>query len=114
MKKPKANPLERRAYSEFGGEVSNSAATSRPDVPPNQQQLKVQASRKGRKGKTVTVVSGFQASSDTLTDLAKKLKNHCGAGGAVKEDTIEVQGDHGDKIQQFLVELGYKAKISGG
>jgi translation initiation factor 1 len=114
MKKPKANPLERRAYSEFGGEVSNSAATSRPDVPPNQQQLKVQVSRKGRKGKTVTVVSGFQASSDTLTDLAKKLKNHCGAGGAVKEDTIEVQGDHGDKIQQFLVELGYKAKISGG
>jgi translation initiation factor 1 len=114
MKKPKANPLERRAYSEFGGEVSNSASTSRPDVPPNQQQLKVQVSRKGRKGKTVTVVSGFQASSDTLTDLAKKLKNHCGAGGAVKEDTIEVQGDHGDKIQQFLVELGYKAKISGG
>jgi translation initiation factor 1 len=114
MKKPKANPLERRAYSEFGGNVSNSAATSRPDVPPNQQQLKVQASRKGRKGKTVTIVSGFQVSSDTLTDLAKKLKNHCGAGGAVKEDTIEVQGDHGDKIQQFLVELGYKAKISGG
>jgi translation initiation factor 1 len=118
MKKPKANPLERRAYSEFGGEVSNSAATSRPDVPPNQQQLKVQASRKGRKGKTVTVVSGFEASTATLTDLAKKLKNHCGAGGAVKgavkEDTIEVQGDHGDKIQQFLVELGYKAKISGG
>jgi translation initiation factor 1 len=114
MKKPKANPLERRAYSEFGGEVTNSAATSRPDVPPNQQQLKVQASRKGRKGKTVTVVSGFQTSAATLTDLAKKLKNHCGAGGAVKEDTIEVQGDHGDKIQQFLVELGYKAKISGG
>jgi translation initiation factor 1 len=114
MKKPKANPLERRAYSEFGGDVTNSAATSRPDLPPNQQQLKVQASRKGRKGKTVTVVSGFQVSSDTLTDLAKKLKNHCGAGGAVKEDTIEVQGDHGDKIQQFLVELGYKAKISGG
>jgi len=114
MKKPKANPLERRVYSEFGGDVSNSAATSRPDVPPDRQQLKVQTSRKGRKGKTVTVVSGFQASSDTLTDLAKKLKHHCGAGGAVKEDTIEVQGDHGDKIQQFLVELGYKTKISGG
>lgn len=114
MKKPKANPLERRVYSEFGGDVSNSAATSRPDVPPDRQQLKVQASRKGRKGKTVTVVSGFEASAATLTDLAKKLKNHCGAGGAVKEDTIEIQGDCGDKIQQFLVDLGYKAKISGG
>ncbi len=114
MKKPKANPLERRVYSEFGGDAAHSAATSRPDVPPNQQQLKVQASRKGRKGKTVTVVSGFQASATTLTDLAKQLKNHCGAGGAVKEDAIEVQGDHADKIQQFLADLGYKVKISGG
>ncbi|NJM78200.1 MAG: translation initiation factor [Acaryochloridaceae cyanobacterium RU_4_10] len=114
MKNPKANPLERRAYSEFGEAATNAAATSRPDVPPNQQQLKVQASRKGRKGKTVTVVSGFQASSETLADLAKKLKNHCGAGGAIKEDTIEVQGDHAEKVQLFLAELGYKAKISGG
>jgi translation initiation factor 1 len=114
MKKQKANPLERVVYSEFGGEAKNLAATSRPDAPPNQQQLKVQASRKGRKGKTVTIVSGFQSSATTLADLAKQLKNHCGAGGAVKEDTIEVQGDHAEKIQQFLIELGYKAKISGG
>ncbi len=113
MKKQKANPLERVVYSEFGGEVQNSAATSRPDVPTNQQQIKVQASRKGRKGKTVTVVSGFQSSPATLTDLAKQLKNHCGAGGAVKEDTIEVQGDHAEKIQQFLIDLGYRTKISG-
>lgn len=114
MKSSKPNPLERRVYSEFGNDNTQNHATSRPDVPPAQQQLKVQASRKGRKGKTVTEISGFQSSEDTLTELAKKLKNHCGAGGAVKDNTIEVQGDHSEKIQQFLVGLGYKAKISGG
>jgi translation initiation factor 1 len=114
MKTPKPNPLERRVYSEFGNEKSQNHATPRPDVPLAQQQLKVQASRKGRKGKTVTVISGFQSSEETLSELAKKLKSHCGAGGAVKDGTVEVQGDHSEKIQQFLVGLGCKAKISGG
>jgi translation initiation factor 1 len=110
MKNSKPNPLERRVYSEFGTDKPPSQATSRPDVPPAQQQIKVQASRKGRKGKTVTVISGFQLSEDALTELAKTLS----AGGAVKDGTIEVQGDHCEKIHQFLIGLGYKAKISGG
>jgi translation initiation factor 1 len=114
MKSSKPNPLERRVYSEFGTDKPPSQATSRPNLPPAQQQVKVQASRKGRKGKTVTVISGFQLSEDALTELAKTLKSHCGAGGAVKDGTIEVQGDHCEKIHQFLVGLGYKAKISGG
>jgi translation initiation factor 1 len=114
MKSSKPNPLERRVYSEFGENAAQNNATSRPEVPPAQQQVRVQASRKGRKGKTVTEVTGFQSSEATLTELAKKLKSHCGAGGAIKDGTIEVQGDHCQKIQEYLVSLGYKAKISGG
>ncbi|MBE9014067.1 stress response translation initiation inhibitor YciH, partial [Pseudanabaenaceae cyanobacterium LEGE 13415] len=38
----------------------------------------------------------------------------CGTGGAVKDDTIEIQGDHAQKLLQILTGLGYKAKISGG
>jgi len=72
----------------------------------------VQASRKGRKGKTVTVISGFQAKPETLATLLKQLKTQCGSGGTVKEDTIEIQGDQ--KLVQLLAQLGYKAKISGG
>ncbi|MGB8699764.1 MAG: translation initiation factor [Thermosynechococcaceae cyanobacterium] len=113
MKQPKPNPLERRTYREFGTELSQ-PATARPDVPPSQQQLKVEASRKGRKGKTVTLISGFQGSAETLAALAKQLKNQCGAGGAVKDNVIEVQGDHRDKVLQVLTELGYEAKRSGG
>ncbi|MCG9891836.1 MAG: translation initiation factor [Thermosynechococcaceae cyanobacterium MS004] len=114
MKSSTPNPLERRVYSEFGVDATQRPATARPEVPPAQQQVKVQASRKGRKGKTVTVISGIQGSEAALAELAKKLKGHCGAGGAVKDGTIEVQGDHCEKVHQYLIGFGYKAKISGG
>ncbi len=106
---------DRIVYAEFGP-ASTDAATQRatPDLPPNKQDLRIQASRKGRKGKTVTVISGFQSSAATLTDLVKKLKAQCGAGGTVKDNTIEIQGDHAQKLLQVLQKLGYKAKISGG
>ncbi len=105
----------RVVYREFDA-GSNPAAVERAvqELPPNQQNLRVQASRKGRKGKTVTVISGFQAKPETLTDLLKKLKTQCGSGGTVKEDTLEIQGDHAQKLLQVLTQLGYKAKISGG
>ncbi|NEO05044.1 MAG: translation initiation factor [Moorea sp. SIO1F2] len=104
----------RIAYQEFG--TSNDAAVERPiqELPPNQQDLRVQASRKGRKGKTVTVISGFQSSPETLTKLLKQLKGQCGSGGTVKDNTIEIQGNHTDKLVQIMIKLGYKAKVSGG
>ncbi len=106
---------DRLVYSEFGP-GSKPAAVERavPELPPNQQNLRVQASRKGRKGKTVTVISGFQTQPETLTKLLKQLKNQCGTGGAVKDDTLEIQGDHTQKLVEILMQLGYKAKISGG
>lgn len=109
----KTSATERFVYREFG---DNPAAMERavPDLPASQQNLRVQASRKGRKGKTVTVISGFQAKPETLAVLLKQLKTQCGTGGTVKEDTIEIQGDHTQKLVQVLTGLGYKAKISGG
>jgi translation initiation factor 1 len=74
----------------------------------------VQTTRKGKGGKTVTVVSGFQSSPETLAQLLKQLKAKCGSGGTVKDDTLEIQGDHRQTLVQLLVTLGYPAKISGG
>ncbi|WP_416673238.1 translation initiation factor [Egbenema bharatensis] len=104
----------RVVYSEFGNH--DNAALERPiaELPPNQQNLRVQASRKGRKGKTVTVISGFQAKPETLADLLKKLKTQCGAGGTIEENEILIQGDHAQKLVQLLTQMGYKAKVSGG
>jgi translation initiation factor 1 len=99
-------------YREFG--KSDALARAVPDRPPNQQNLRVQASRKGRKGKTVTVISGFQHTPDTLNALAKQLKAQCGTGGTVKDDTIEIQGDHAQKLVELLGAKGYPVKRSGG
>ncbi|TRU66455.1 MAG: translation initiation factor [Microcystis viridis Mv_BB_P_19951000_S69] len=111
----KSKEKNRIAYQEFGDQ-SNSQAFERsiPEFPPNQQNLRVQTSRSGRAGKTVTIVTGFQCQTETLTKLLKQLKAACGTGGTVKENTIEIQGDNRQKILQILIESGYKAKISGG
>lgn len=105
---------KRVVYSEFGN--GDNSAVERPiaELPSNQQNLKVQASRKGRKGKTVTVISGFQVKPETLEALLKQLKTQCGTGGTVKDNTLEIQGDHTQKLVEILTKLGYKAKISGG
>lgn len=113
-KSSKPNKQEKVVYREFGGD--NSAAVERavPDLPPAQQNLRVQSSRAGRKGKTVTIITGFQAKPETLAALLKQLKSQCGAGGTVKENEIEIQGDHKQKLVQILSQMGYKVKISGG
>lgn len=115
MSSSKQNSSDNRlAYREFGND--NSAAFERPiqELPPQQQKLRVEASRKGRKGKTVTVISGFQSKPETLEALVKQLKTQCGTGGTFKDNEIEIQGDHKQKIVEILTKLGYKAKISGG
>jgi len=114
MASGKGNSDKRIVYQEFGND--NSAAFERPtqELPPQQQNVRVQATRSGRKGKTVTVITGFQAKPETLADLVKQLKSQCGTGGTVKDNDIEIQGDHKQKILEILIKLGYKAKISGG
>lgn len=117
MAKSKPNPMERgdrRVYSEFGAAQSAATARGVPDLPPNQQQIRVQASRKGRGGKTVTVITGFQHQSQTLTALAKQLKAQCGSGGTAKDNVIEIQGDHCEQLVELLRAKGYQAKRSGG
>lgn len=100
----------------FYQESGNSAAFERavPDLPPHQQDLRVQATRKERKGKTVTMITGFQSKPETLAKLLKQLKAQCGSGGTVKGDTLEIQGNHTARLVQLLTKLGYPAKISGG
>jgi translation initiation factor 1 len=100
------------AYREFGDEEPD--IDDAPELPPNQHKLKIEVSRKGKGGKTVTIVSGFQVSLETLQSLTKILKNQCGTGGAMKDNSIEIQGDHRQKLLEIVTKLGYKAKLSGG
>jgi translation initiation factor 1 len=81
-------------------------------VAPPLQPLRVILETKHRAGKTVTIVSGFEGTEEDRNALGKSLKNHCGTGGAVKEGEIIIQGDHRQKVFQFLKSKGYsKTKL---
>ena len=80
---------------------------------PPQQNLYVSIDKKQRAGKAVTLVEGFIGTNDDLEILGKELKNKCGAGGAVKDGTILVQGDMKEKIVELLIAKKYKVKKKG-
>ena len=75
----------------------------------NQEQpLRIILETKQRAGKTVTIVLGFVGNEADMNTLGKALKNQCGTGGSVKDGEIIIQGDHRQKIFQFLKLKGYK------
>lgn len=105
-------PKKQIVYREFGQSESNEALErALPALPPQKQNLKVRSTRSGRKGKTVTVIEGFQQQPESLHKLLKQLKVQCGSGGTVKENELEIQGEHCQKIARILLELGYKVKV---
>ncbi len=69
--------------------------------------VRVSLETQGRKGKSVTLVSGLQHNPGTMEEIAKILKQHCGAGGTVKEGKIEIQGDQRVRVKEKLKEIGY-------
>lgn len=82
-------------------------------LPNNKQDLRVMLDKKLKGGKKATLVTGFIGTEADLADLAKKLKNLCAAGGSSANGEILVQGDFKQKIMDYLIKNGYKAKFSG-
>lgn len=80
----------------------------------NDGKIRVIRESKGRKGKGVSLISGLPLPEAELKVLAKKLKQVCGSGGAIKQGVIEIQGEHRDKLVEELSKLGYSAIKAGG
>ena len=68
------------------------------------------ALEKRKRGKVVTVVSDLAAAENDLSALLTQLKNECGAGGTVKGDSIEIQGDQLAKVDSVLANIGYRTR----
>ena len=72
--------------------------------------IQVKIDRSGRRGKTVTMISNIQHNPQVIEDLEKKLKQRCGAGGTSYAKTIEIQGEHVEKVKSYLRKEGYDVK----
>ena len=115
-----ASDYSRLVYSTGQGRVRADDRPARKHQPPTPQGprvpndgiVRVHRDRGGRKGKTVTLVTGVPAQAQA--DVAAKLKRALGTGGGVQDGVIEIQGDHREVIAARLGELGFKVKIAGG
>lgn len=103
----------RLVYSTASGRIKQDPkpSTVREDV--SDGIIRLHRETKGRKGKGVTVVRGFNLPSEELKSLAKQLKQHCGTGGTVKDQQVEIQGDHRTSLKLFLEGKGFQVKLSG-
>ena len=102
--KPDARGFVFSTDPNFSFEENNELAAT---LPPKQQKLRIRLETKHRAGKAVTLVVGFIGTGEDIENLGKQLKSYCGSGGAVKDGEIIVQGDHRDKVLQWLLKNGY-------
>jgi translation initiation factor 1 len=94
--------------------VFSTDGSHQAEVVPSKTKLKMRVDAKGRGGKTVTVVFDLPAHPTYFQDLLRQLKSHCGAGGALKDGALEIQGDQRDKVQAYLERLGFTVRRAGG
>ena len=95
-------------------QVALRGACYRPSMERGGEVVRVGRQTKGRRGKGVTVISGLPLAGAELAQLATELKKKCGTGGTVKDQTIEIQGDHRDALVAELASRGWTVKRSGG
>lgn len=108
------DPEERRVAWSSSGPTPPPPGKVAPTPPSAAGRVRVRLERQGRGGKVVSVVENLPGHPARIEELAKLLKSRCGAGGTIKGRSVEVQGDHRDKIVAVLAGLGLEAVRSGG
>ncbi len=115
MKKQKKKTFS--SFEDLGGLVYSTDSETNEQIRELKRRntvIEARFSKKGRGGKTATVLKGFRAGDEELKTLAKKIKSALGVGGSAKNGEIIIQGNNRDKIIDFLEKEGYKVKKVGG
>ena len=94
-------PVARACYTAGHGERA-----------PDDGVVRIFRDRSSRNGKVVTVILGLPVRE--VEGRASELKRLCGAGGAIKDGAVEIQGDHRERIAERLRALGHTVKLAGG
>ena len=87
-----------------------SSSFARDEPVPARVTAKLRMEKKGRGGKTVTVVYGLPRNPPFIKALAQELKRVCGTGGTPAEDSVELQGDLRDRVRDYLLKKGFSVK----
>jgi len=87
-----------------------SSQFARDEPVPSKIVAKLRMEKKGRGGKTVTVVYDLPGNAAFLKELAGELKRTCGTGGSVADHTVEIQGDQRDRVREVLLKKGWIVK----
>jgi translation initiation factor 1 len=104
----------RLVYSTESGRVSPSAdAPAGPATPAAGKGIRIRLDRRAS-SRVVTLVTGVPGTADGVQALARELRAACGTGGTVRDDTIELQGDHRDRVEAALSARGLRSTRAGG
>lgn len=103
-----------RVCPDCGRPLANCVCKKKTSRPQGDGVIRVALEKKGRGGKTVSIITGLPGKENELRQLAGELKRLCGSGGTLKDGVIEIQGDHRDTLVAALKAQGLTVKKVGG
>ena len=100
--------MGKKNWIEFDNQEKNSEETAKVDILDKKSKINISKQKKGKKGKTITLISGLGTEDEILLkELLKKIKFFCGTGGTLIDSNIQLQGDMVSKSIEFLRKEGF-------
>lgn len=105
-----------KAFAQANPDLPQGSDSTSEDTPARpaastHPRVDISIERKGRAGKTATLITGWQLPDERLLEIAADLKRRLGTGGSARGGDILIQGDYRQRVMQLLADMGYKSRI---